>query len=72
LIAWRSRGCSAALVDIADQQAGRFGAPQAGGAEQVKQRQVPPALAGAPVGHPQQQGPFVMGERPRLTAADAL
>jgi len=38
----------------------------------VKQREVPLALAGAAVGHPQQQGPFGMDQRPRLTAADAL
>jgi hypothetical protein len=48
------------------------GAPQAGGAEQVQQREVALALAGAAVGHAQQPRPLVVGERARLAAADPL
>jgi hypothetical protein len=63
---------SPALVDVCDQKSGRLGASQVGGAEQVQQREVALALAGAAVGHAQQSRPPVVGERPRLAPADAL
>jgi hypothetical protein len=42
---------AAALVDVAEDERGGFGAPQARGAEQVQQREVALALAGAAIGH---------------------
>lgn len=62
---------SAALVDVADEQFGGFGAPQAGGAEQMQQRKVALPLAGAAVGHLQQQRELVMGECARFSARHA-
>jgi hypothetical protein len=50
----------------------RFGAPQAGGPEQVQQREVAPAGGAAPVGHPQQARVLLGAERARLTARHPL
>ena len=57
-----------ALVDVADQDGGGLGAAQPGGAEQVQQGEVAPALASAAVGHAQQPLPLVVIERARLAA----
>jgi hypothetical protein len=66
----RVRGASA-LVDVADEQVGRLGTPQPGGAEQVQQRQVALALARAAVGHPQKPRELVVGQGARFAARDA-
>ena len=64
--------CSLALIDVGDQQVGGLAAPETGRAEQVQQRQVALALAGAPVGHPQQSLELLFREGARLAAGDAL
>jgi hypothetical protein len=63
---------SPSLVDVDEKQPGGFGAPQAGGAEQVQQREVALALPGPAVGHAQQPRPLVVCDRTRLAAADEL
>jgi hypothetical protein len=64
-------GGAATLVDVGEHEGRGFRAPQADRAEQVQQREVALALAGAAVGHLQQPRELFVRQRARLAPGDA-
>ena len=64
-------GGAAALIDVAEHERGGFRAPKAGRAEQMQQREIALALAGATIGHLQQARELLVRQGARLASRDA-